>query len=201
MGRHFFCLLITFIFLLYSCSCQTTALGIDLSGYQQRCLKEYYQTSTVIIFYLFSHSKNIQMRITDPNEKLLFLRSNSSLEYSTTTEVSGYYTVCLKSLIREKIIVELTIKSGVSARDYSSVVKTKDIEPIDVELNKIIEQEKILNHFSSKTLEKQKEFNTIYDKISSGIIFYSLIMIGGMIFIGVIETLYLKRFMEKRKII
>ena len=199
--KYFFFLFIIFIFLLYFCYCQTTILGIDLAGYQQRCLKEYYQTSTVIIFSMFCSSHSIQMKISDPNDKVLFLKTNNTLEYSTTTDNNGYYTVCIKSLIREKINAELTIKSGVSARDYSSVAKTKDLEPIEVELNKIIEKEKVLNHFSSKIMEKQKEFNNIYDKISSGIIFYSIIMIGGMIIIGVIETLYLKKFMERRKII
>ena len=97
--------------------------------------------------------------------------------------------------------VNLIIKSGISANDFSSLAKSKDLAPIDYELDKILEKQAMLNHFSKVSQVKQNQFTFIYKSISSKIIFYSLLMIAGMILIGVIETLYLKRFMEKRKII
>ena len=105
--------------------------------------------------------------------------------------------ICLK-FIEE---IKLTIKSGVSANDFSSVPKSKDLEPIDYEIEKLLQKRSTLNHYHKVSQEKQNQFTSIYKTISNRIIFYSLLMIAGMILIGVIETLYLKRFMEKRKII
>ena len=186
---------------IFTCSCQFSTFSMDLYSYQERCLHEYYQSSTVIIYNLYGRSKNMEMKIKSPDQRVLFNSRNDSLVFSVTTPTSGYYTVCAKSYQKEPFEVFLTIRSGVGARDFSSVAKTKDLEPIDIELEKLLSKEKTLNHFSSRIVEKQKEFNTIYDKISSKIILYSLLMIAGMVVIGVVETLYLKRFMEKRKII
>ena len=193
--------LIIILITIFACSCQLSSFSMELNSYQERCLHEYYQSSTVIIYNLYARSKNVEMKIKSPEQKILFQSRNDSLVYSITTPTSGYYTVCTKSYQMEPVEVFVTVRSGVSARDFSSVAKTKDLEPIDIELEKLLSKEKTLNHFSSRVAEKQKEFNTIYDKISSKIILYSLLMIAGMIVIGVVETLYLKRFMEKRKII
>ena len=81
------------------------------------------------------------------------------------------------------------------------MAKSKDLEPIDYELDKILEKEKILNHFISLSQKKENRFELTYKSIYDRIILCSIILIVGMIIIGVIETLYLKRFMEKRKII
>ena len=51
--------------------------------------------------------------------------------------------------------VQLTIKSGISANDFSSVVKSKDLDPIDNELDKIIRKHQILNHFNKKCIINQ----------------------------------------------
>ena len=52
-----------------------------------------------------------------------------------------------------------------------------------------------------KSNEKQDMFGLLYKSISNKIITYSILLIVGMILIGIVEMLYLKRFMEKRKII
>ena len=121
--------------------------------------------------------------------------------FSFTTEQNGYYNFCVKNLGSFNTEVNMVIKSGIGANDYSSVAKSKDLEPIDYELDKILKKESLLNHFNKVSQEKQNMFGFVYKSISTKIIFYSILMIVGMILIGIIETLYLKRFMERRKII
>ena len=97
--------------------------------------------------------------------------------------------------------VNIKIRSGISANDYSSVAKSKDLEPIEFELDKILQKESLLNHLNKMTLETKYNFRTLFRSLSKKVIFYSVLLIIGMILIGIVETLYLKRFMEKRKII
>ena len=54
---------------------------------------------------------------------------------------------------------------------------------------------------NKNSLEKKHEFRSLFKSLSAKVIFYSILLIIGMILIGIVETLYLKRFMEKRKII
>ena len=174
---------------------------MDLDVYQERCLTEYYTSQTVVIYELNSTSIETILEVRAPDGKILYHHIDSNSLFSLTTKNNGFYSVCAKNMDKYKNEVKLSIKSGISANDYSSVAKSKDLEPIDLELDKILKRQPLLNHFNKISLEKQNQFSSIYKSISSRIIFYSLIMICGMIAIGVIETLYLKKFMEKRKII
>ena len=126
---------------------------------------------------------------------------NTTSIFSYTTKHNGFANFCIEN--RGKIVSEVNIKirSGISANDYSSVAKSKDLEPIDFELDKILKKESLLNHLNTNSLEKKHEFRALFKSLSAKVIFYSILLIIGMILIGVVETLYLKRFMEKRKII
>ena len=180
---------------------QYSSFGIDLESFQERCLSEYYKSQTVVIYELYSDSPEMELEVKSPDGGILYHNINTSSLFSLTTQSNGFYEVCAKNMGKYKNEVTLLIKSGVSANDYSSVAKSKDLEPIDFELDKLLEKQSILNHLNKVSQEKQNQFGVIYKSISKRIIFYSLLMVAGMILIGVIETLYLKRFMERRKII
>ena len=180
---------------------QYSSFGIDLESFHERCLSEYYKSQTVIIYELYSDSPEMELIVKSPDGGILYRNINTSSLFSLTTQNNGFYEVCAKNMGKDKNEVTLLIKSGVSANDYSSVAKSKDLEPIDFELDKLLEKHSILNHLNKVSQEKQNQFGVIYKSISKRIIFYSLLMVVGMILIGVIETLYLKRFMERRKII
>ena len=193
--------IIFLIFLIKPSNCQYSSFGMDLDAYQERCLNEYYKVQTVIILEVTSESKDILTQIRSPNGKIIFYNINSTSVFSYTSTYNGYYNFCMKNNGNANTEINVTIKSGIGANDYSSVAKSKDLEPIDFELDKILKKESLLNHFNQISQEKQNMFGFLYKSISTKIIFYSILMIAGMILIGVVETLYLKRFMERRKII
>ena len=180
---------------------QYSTFGMDLESFQERCLSEYYKSQTVIIYELYSESPEMQLSVKSPDGAIIYHNINTTSLFSFTTQSHGFFEVCAKNMGKYKNEVTLLIKSGVSANDYSSVAKSKDLEPIDFELDKLLEKQSLLNHLNKVSQEKQNQFGVIYKSISKRIIFYSLLMVAGMILIGVIETLYLKRFMERRKII
>ena len=195
-------ILYTFLFLLIKKSqSQYSSFGMDIDSYQDRCITEYYKSQTVIIFEASTESKDILTKISSPNRRIIFYNKNSTNIFSFTTEQNGYYSFCISNLGYDIIEVYITIKSGVSANDYSSVAKSKDLQPIDFELDNIMNKESLLEHLYKKSNEKPDMFGLLYKSISNKIIFYSILLIIGMVLIGIVEMLYLKRFMERRKII
>ena len=202
MKNSSYILFITLCYFLISISkCQYSSFIIDLDANQQRCIIEYYKIKTVIIFEVTSDNKDILAEIRSPNGRIIYHNINSTNTYSFTSQNDGFFNFCIQNYGRVNSEVNIIIKSGIGANDYSSVAKSKDLEPIDYELDKILEKEKILNHFIRLSQKKENRFELTYKSIYDRIILCSIILIVGMIIIGVIETLYLKRFMEKRKII
>ena len=193
--------ILLFLFSINITLTQYSSFGMELDSFQERCLSEYYKAQTVIIFELDSNFPEMLLEVKAPDGRILYHHTNSTSLFSLTTKSNGFYSVCAKNVGKFKGEIKLTIKSGISANDYSSVAKSKDLEPIDFELDNLIKRQPMLNHFNRISHDKQTQFSTIYKGISNRIIFYSLLMIAGMVLIGVIETLYLKRFMERRKII
>ena len=195
-------IIIIFICLLIKISkCQYSSFGMDLDAYQERCLNEYYKAQTVIILEVKCEIKNILTQIRAPNGRIIYYQTNSTHVFSFTAQNNGYHNFCMKNLGDTNTEVNVVIKSGIGANDYSSVAKSKDLEPIDFELDKILKKESLLNHFNRISQEKQEMFGSLYTSISNKIIFYSILLVIGMVLIGIVETLYLKRFMERRKII
>ena len=193
--------IIFFFFLLTLSKCQYSSFRIDLEANQQRCLNEYYTIQTVFIIEVTSNSKDILTEVTAPNGRILYRHINSTTTFSYTSQHNGFFNFCMQNMGKTTEEINIVVKSGIGANDYSSVAKSKDLEPIDFELDKILKKESLLNHFNTIAQEKQDNFGILYKSISSKIIFYSILMIAGMILIGLVETLYLKRFMERRKII
>ena len=189
------------ILLINSSITKNTSFGIELNSYQERCLTEYYQKQTVVVFELNSDNPKMELTVKLPEGYVIYNNMNKTSLFSMTTPSHGLYSVCLKNFGKEKCESKITIKSGINANDFSSVVKSKDLEPIDYELENLLKKQNILSHYNKVSIEKQNEFSSIYKSISGRISYYSLLMIAGMIMIGIMETLYLKRFMEKRKII
>ena len=201
MQNYSLILFIIFCLLINISKCQYSSFIIDLDSKQQRCLNEYYTIKTVVIIEVKSESRDILTEVRAPNGRILYHNVNYTNVFSFTTQHNGFVNFCMENMGRTVTEINVVIKSGVGANDYSSVANSKDLEPIDFELDKILKKENILNHFNRLSQERKDSFGTLYKSISSKIIFYSILMIIGMILIGVVETLYLKRFMEKRKII
>ena len=180
---------------------KNTTFGLELFSYNERCLTEYFLKQTVVVFELNSDNPRMELTVKLPEGNVIYNNMNNTSLFSITTPSNGLYSVCIKNFGKEKCKSKLTIKSGINANDFSSVAKSKDLEPIDYELEKILQKQNRLSHYNKVSIEKQNEFSSIYKSISSRISYYSLLMIAGMIMIGIMETLYLKKFMEKRKII
>ena len=178
---------ITFIFLIYlikPSKCQYSAFGMDLDAYQERCLNEYYKIKTVIILEVTSKSNNILTQVKSPNGRIIHYNTNTTTVFSFTSQYNGYYNFCIKNNGNSNEEINIVIKSGIGANDYSSIAKSKDLEPIDYELDKIL-----------------RGSQRYYKKLSHNTILYSIIMMGAMIFIGITETVYMKKYMERRKLI
>ena len=182
-------------------SSQQSTLEFELEVSQINCLYEYFPESTLVILEVIPTEENVQIELKKPDQSILQSRKNETFKEAFTAETSGYYEVCIMNYGKSITTIYFDLKYGVAAKDYSSIAKTKDLQPIDLELTKITDKKNTLNHYVRVSQQHEKMFEQSLDSISSKIVFYSMILMAMMIIIGVIETVYLKKFMERRKII
>lgn len=182
-------------------SCQFFNFRMNISPKVEKCLSEFMFKNSVVYFETNSISRKTKTLIRNPKNKVLIENAGTSFHFSFIADKEGYYKLCVENLDTVNNEVSIEFKSGVSLKDFSSVPKEKNIAPIDAELDRISKREYIMMRIAKRAYFGKEDFDNFYDTVTGRIIKYSIFMIIGMIVVAFLETYYLKRFMERRKII
>ena len=97
--------------------------------------------------------------------------------------------------------IDFEFLSGVSAKDYSAIAKKSNLKPIELNLKKLEDMIGYLIKEFSKIISHEESTLAINDALSNKIIMFSMITLITMLLIGVIETIYIKNYLKRRKII
>ena len=196
-----FYIVFIFIDLLILCSCQETKFRFFLPAQVEECFSEYFPDKTLVIYEIVSPTSNNKYVITNPKKGIIEEKTDASFTYPFTTYEGGVYELCITNLANEVSDIEFSLKYGVGAKDYSSIARAKDLKPVDLALEKLSDRAKDMSHRISFSQSHENVFEKFLDSISSKIMLFSFIVIGIMVVVGYMETLYLKNFMRRRKII
>ena len=181
---------------------QNSNYNFRLEGGEKQCLQDFFPSKTLVIYNIYSNYTQIQYTLTQMlNNSKLIESKDYTFIYSFTTSQQGYYEICIINYDTKYAIINYNLKYGVAAKDYSSIAKTKDLKPIDIEIEKIAEKTNILYKKSHFVKAYEQLTISMLDSITGKLFFFGFLMILMMIFIGILETFYLKNFLQKRKII
>ena len=199
MKKYFFLLLINILIL---SKCQESKFKFTLPPNIQECFSEYFPDKTLVIYEISSpESKNSHFVLKNPKLGIQEEKNGVNFHYPFTTYEGGVFEICITNMEKENSEIHFSVKYGVGAKDYSSIARTKDLKPIDLSLEKLSERAKGLSQRIAFTQRSEIFFEAILSGISSKIMTFSSIVIVIMIVVGYMETLYLKNFMRRRKII
>ena len=194
-------LLIFLITYIYS---EQITFGFSLDKKQQLCLSDYFTKQTTFIYKILSEENSVFVTdIKAPDGRIIYhVADQSNIQFSNIAELNGYYQVCVENNKNSNAIpIYYLLRTGVSVKDYSSVAKTKDLEPMNLAFQQITELIKYIKHYRKRSDVYMRSSQMFYQKLSYNTILYSIIMMGAMIFIGITETVYMKKYMERRKLI
>ena len=167
---------------------------------EKECLQDFFPSKTLVIYEIVSNISQIQFTLTQKVDSLQLSKINDySFKYPFTTYQQGYYEICIYNYDIKATYIYYNLKYGVAAKDYSSIARTKDLKPIDIEIEKLVEKISTLNNKSTFIRQMEKLTQIMLDSISNKLFNYGIMMIIVMIIIGVLETFYLKKFLQKRK--
>ncbi len=190
-----------FINILIIISCQQSIFRFNLESNIEECFSEYFPDKTLVIYEITPTDGNCRYVLTNPKKVVVEDKQGTEFSYPFTTYEGGVYEICLTNLDKKNVEILFALKYGVGAKDYSSIARAKDLKPVDLALEKLSDRAKDMSHRISFSQSHEDMFEFFLDSISSKVMIFSSIVIVIMILVGYMETLYLKNFMRRRKII
>ena len=201
MKSFFHTILLIIINLIILSSCQESSFRFSLEPKNEECFSEYFPDKTLVIYEISCYECKNKYKLTNPKNAIVEDKETDDFNYPFTTYEGGVYEICITNLDDKVANINFSVKSGVGAKDYSSIARAKDLKPVDLALEKLSDRAKDLSHRISFSQSHENIFENFLDSISSKVMTFSSIVIIIMIFVGYMETLYLKNFMRRRKII
>jgi len=179
-----------------------TIFSIEVKQGKEYCIGEYLTEDTVAIFAMSTNLKNIVINLYDPNRKSRYMKKyQQDVRVSLTATESGNYEMCIKNNDRSEAKVTFEFLSGLNAQDTSEIAKESSIQPAEAAIVRLKDMSKdLINDLNSVVKEEDKNLKA-NDAISSKITMVSILTILVMIAVGIIETIYIKKYLQNRKLI
>jgi p24 family protein delta-1 len=121
--------------------------------------------------------------------------------FSFVTAKAGPYSLCLASLQSAATVVFFNIRTGVRAKDFSNVPLKKNIRKAEIVVESMQERVEELKNELKKIKEREIELGYTTDTIQNRVVEYSVFSIFLLGVLAVVQTAYLKRFLQSKKII
>ena len=193
--------LLIIIDLIILISCQESSFRFSLETKVEECFSEYFPDKTLVIYEINCFECNNKYKLINPKKQIIEEKDGTDFNYPFTTYEGGVYEICITNLDVKLANIQFSLKYGVGAKDYSSIARAKDLKPVDLALEKLSDRAKDMSHRISFSQSHENVFEKFLDSISSKVMLFSTIVICIMVVVGYMETLYLKNFMRRRKII
>jgi emp24/gp25L/p24 family/GOLD len=149
----------------------------------------------------FSSKSDLGLKIIDPEDFELYSSSSTNHKYSFTALNSGIYKYCLDNKHNTIVLIDISIKIGVKARDYSNIASTKNLKSIELKLKKLDDQTRDIHKKIQILREREEEMRNTNQTIHNRVIGYSISTIMLLLAIALIQILYLKRHFRAKKMI
>ena len=195
-------IILIFFFLFHISEVNSVIFRIQVKPGNNYCIGEYLTEDTFAIFAMSTDLKNIIINLNDPKGKNVYQKKyQQDVRVSLTATESGNYEMCIKNNDRTEAKVQFEFLSGILAQDASEIAKESSIQPAEAAIVRLKDMSKdLINDLNSVVREEDKNLKA-NDAISSKITLASMITLGVMIGVGIIETIYIKKYLQNRKLI
>ena len=196
--------ILTFIILVLLLSLiSSMKFSFDIQQRSKQCFKEYFTQYVPVTFSIQTLEKaKIRIRLINPKGLTLFNKENVGiLKLNYNPNDQGVYQFCIDNINKENLTYRFEYIYGVAAKDYTSLVKSEKIKPVELHLLKLYETMEIIHKEFNNIITKEKTYYSEQNNsISSNIVYFTVIVLCLIVFINTIEFFYLRTAIYKRKI-
>lgn len=158
-------------------------------------------TSQILAIVELTTQYPIRLTVTDSEQYTLYDSKINYHKYSFTSLESGVYKFCIDNERNSAEIIEFSFKSGVKAKDYSGIAKTKELKSVELKMKKLMDQVKDIHNKIQVLREREEEMRNTNVTIHNRVIGYSISTLAMLVCLTLVQILYLKRFFRAKKMI
>ena len=181
---------------------KTVQFSFSIPEKEKYCVGEYLTENTVALFSIISQTPKYTSQIYDPKNKILYSKTGElEIKLSLTAAENGNHQVCITNNDRKEIQIDFEFLSGIQAQDYTDIAKESNLKPVETSVKKVEDTINLLIKDLTSVTKEEDRTLVVNDTISSNIYKFSFVTLIAIVVIGIVETMFLKRYLHKRKII
>lgn len=154
------------------------------------------------IFSISTEEDDMRVRLFDPNGNTVYNKENSkNIKIAYTAIEAGNHQLCIENYNRNDKKINFEFLTGVAAKDYSDVAKKSNLKPIELNLQKLEDMISYLVHELSSVMAHEESTLALNDALSNKIILFSMLTLVSMVTVGIFETVFIQKYLQRRKLI
>lgn len=189
------------------------AVQFDVAARTERCFTEEYGQDQLVVgeYHAYpGYNMEIEVRVTSPKGVVLYRKQNADKgKYAFTTAESGDYQMCFVNTLSPgmaysqglKRRIQLDVKTGVDAKDYSEIAKVEHLKPIELELRKMEDTVSTIHAEMLYMRAREEAMRNTNESTNARVVWYSVLGLITSIVLGVFQVYYLKRYFHSKKLI
>ena len=122
-------------------------------------------------------------------------------KFALTGMETGSHRVCFRSKSKKTVRIVLNIKVGVAAKDFNSIAKKSHLEPIQVELNKLLDSVTEIHAEQVYARAREEELRNTNESTADRVKWFSISTILVLLCLGLWQILYLKQYFRSKKLV
>ncbi|XP_051212308.1 transmembrane emp24 domain-containing protein p24delta9 [Lolium perenne] len=150
-------------------------------------------------------SHRISLRVTSPyGSSLHYSESVQSGNFAFTSSEAGDYLACFWAPDHRPpttIAFEFDWRSGVSAKDWSSVAKKGQVDIMELELKKLEDTIKSIHEEMFYLREREGEMQVLNGRTNTWMAWLSFLSLGICLSVAGLQLWHLKNFFERKKLL
>eukprot|EP00919_Chromeraceae_sp_WS-2016_P081332 GHVR01192162.1.p1 GENE.GHVR01192162.1~~GHVR01192162.1.p1 ORF type:complete len:196 (+),score=24.35 GHVR01192162.1:39-626(+) len=185
---------------LFSIPTECIRFTVEMLSSQKKCFGEEMSQRTLVIAKI-SSTDEISVVISGPQETIFTQKDQTVAETAFTTQKAGAHMFCVQNLLKKKINVEVDIRWGPQAKDYSEIAKMEHLEPLVTILRKA---EDSLQSYHKRLLhmrDREVRMRKTNDSTNRRVILFTVLSIVIMITLSCCQAYSFKSFFRAKKII
>jgi len=202
---------LSFLYLLLLLLVGVKGVQFEVSGHS-KCLSEDIQLGVLVVgeYSVVEPSEDgndkVSVKVTSPHGKELHFHDKAGGGiFGFTTKESGQYMACFwlpqGSPGKLPIMVDLDLKIGVAARDWSAVAKKEKLDGLTLELMKLEGAlDAIRNELTSYT-DREASMRDLNEVTNSRVAYLSILSLFVCIGLAALQLWYLKTYFERKKLL